>query len=48
MVLGADNLTQTLTGLDINTEYTITLCASTSVGCGPNATATNFTDEDGE
>ena len=44
LVLDADTLTKTLTSLTPNTDYTITLCASTSVGCGPVTSATNRTD----
>ena len=47
-VLDADTLNKTLTGLEINTEYTVTLCASTSAGCGPIIIVRNSTDEDSE
>ena len=47
------NLTAGDTGLVIteltpNTNYSITLCAFTSVGCGPLSRRVNQTDEDGK
>ena len=47
-VLEPDTVERMLTGLEINTDYTVTICASTSVGCGPPIVVTNKTDEDGE
>lgn len=47
-VLEPDTVQRMLTGLEINTLYTVTICASTSVGCGPPTVVTNKTDEDGE
>ena len=47
-VLEPDTVQRMLTGLEINTDYTVTICASTSVGCGPPTVITNKTDEDGE
>ena len=37
-----------LEGLSPNTNYTVTLCAYTSSGCGVPTTAINQTNEDGE
>jgi len=47
------NLTAGDTGLIIteltpNTNYSITVCAFTSVGCGPLSRRVNQTDEDGK
>ena len=47
-VLDPETLDMPLAGLQINTLYTVTICASTSVGCGPATVVTNRTDEDGE
>ena len=45
-ILEADNTTFTLIDLIPNTNYNISICAATSVGCGPFAEVTNSTDED--
>ena len=48
VLLDPGTLEVPLSDLQINTFYTVTLCASTSVGCGPATVITNKTDEDGE
>ena len=47
-VLEATESTVILTDLRPNTYYIVSICASTSVGCGPPAEVTNKTDEDSE
>ena len=37
-----------ITDLTPNTNYNITVCAFTSVGCGPLSSRVNQTDEDGK
>ena len=37
-----------ITDLTPNTNYSITVCALTSVGCGPLSSRVNQTDEDGK
>ena len=37
-----------ITDLTPNTNYSITVCAFTSVGCGPLSSRVNQTDEDGK
>ena len=47
-VLGTDASNMTLTDLFPNTNYTVTVCAATRVGCGVVAVVINSTDEDSE
>ena len=44
LLLQANTYTLALTSLLPNTDYTIMLCASTSVGCGPATVISNKTD----
>ena len=46
--LTAENTSIVLEGLSPNTNYSITLCAFTSTGCGNTTTSINQTNEDGE
>ena len=43
----ANTVSVTISQLSFNTNYTITLCARTSVGCGNATVAVGQTDEDG-
>ena len=46
--LTAGDIRLVITDLTPNTNYNITLCAFTSVGCGPPSSRVNQTDEDGK
>ena len=46
--LTAEDTRLVITDLTPNTNYTITVCAFTSVGCGPLSSRVNQTDEDGK
>ena len=45
-VIEADSTNMTLSGLIPNTQYNVSICAATSVGCGPFSRVVNSTDED--
>ena len=45
-VLPPTETTMTLDGLTPNTNYSVGICAATSVGCGMPAIVINQTDED--
>ena len=44
--LGADDTNHLITRLSPNSPYRVTVCASTSVGCGVNTTMTQYTTQD--
>ena len=46
--LTAGDIQLVITNLTRNTNYSITVCAFTSVGCGPPSSRVNQTDEDGK
>ena len=46
--IGAGDSRLVITDLTPNTNYSITVCAFTSVGCGPLSIRVNQTDEDGK
>ena len=46
--LTAEDTRLVVTDLTPNTNYNITVCAFTSVGCGPLSSRVNQTDEDGK
>ena len=46
--LTAEDTQLVITDLTPNTNYTITVCAFTNVGCGPLSSRANQTAEDGE
>ena len=46
--LTAEDTQLVITDLTPNTNYNITVCAFTSVGCGPLSRRVNQTDEDGK
>ena len=45
-VLAASDTSLTITDLIPNTSYNVSICAATSVGCGPPSVVLNKTDED--
>ena len=46
--LSAEDTRIVLEGLSPNTNYSITLCAFTDIGCGNTTNSINQTNEDGE
>ena len=46
--LSAGDTQLIITNLTPNTNYSITVCAFTSIGCGPLSHIVNQTDEDGK
>ena len=46
--LTEEDICLVITDLTPNTNYNITICGFTSVGCGPLSSRVNQTDEDGK